>query len=52
LRDQDEAAAEKHMKKELRTELKLGEAEMEPREIARHNASILEKLFYIFFKVL
>ena len=36
--DEEQGKEEKLLKKELKQELKLGEAEMTPKEIARHNA--------------
>ncbi len=50
--DEEEKTEFRSLKKEIRQELKLGEAELEPKEIARHNSNILERVFYLVFKIL
>lgn len=50
--NEDDKHALKSMKKELKEELKEGVSELTPQQIVRHNADILEKIFYIYFKVI
>lgn len=40
------------MKRELQDELQEGMANFDPKSIAKYNSQILEKLFYIYFKLI
>ena len=42
----------KKLKKEVKGELKLSVADMTAKEIVKHNSDVLEKIYYIYFKVL